>query len=86
MLLAEEGLLRVDDPFVAAVHFAALTTAGLTTYYGPPALGDESTSASVVSGVEAFLHGYATPPRPRTASGAGTSSLKRVLLRPTAAE
>lgn len=61
--LAGEGLLRVADPFVAAVHFAALTTAGLTTYYGAPAPGGEGTAASVASGVEAFLHGYATPPR-----------------------
>ena len=61
--LADRGLLRVDDPFVAAVHFAALATAGLTTYYESPALGDEHTNTSVVTGVDAFLNSYAAPAR-----------------------
>ena len=59
--LAEGGLLRIDDPSVAAVHFAVLVTAGLTTYYGTPALGDEHDA--VVTGVDAFLNGYAATPR-----------------------
>lgn len=59
--LTDAGLLRIDDAHLAAVHFAALATAGLTTYYGAPGPGDER--AGVEAGVEAFLHGYATPPR-----------------------
>lgn len=61
--LVDGGLLRVDDPLVAAVHFAALVTADLTTYYGAPAPGDPRGVDAVAAGVEAFLHGYATPPR-----------------------
>ena len=60
--LADGGLLRVDDPSVAAVHFAALVTAGLTTYYGAPALGERAVDA-VIAGVDAFLYGYAATPR-----------------------
>lgn len=61
--LADGGLLRVDDASRAAVHFAALATADLTTYYGAPAPGDPGGGDAVAAGVEAFLHGYATPPR-----------------------
>lgn len=61
--LANGGLLRVDNLLVAAVHFAALVTADLTTYYGTPAPGDLGGVDAVAAGVEAFLHGYATPPR-----------------------
>ena len=61
--LADGGLLRVGDPSVAAVHFAALVTADLTTYYGAPAPDDLGGVDAVAAGVEAFLHGYATPPR-----------------------
>lgn len=61
--LADGGLLRVGDPSVAAVHFAVLVTADLTTYYGAPAPGDLGSVDAVAAGVEAFLHGYATPPR-----------------------
>ena len=61
--LADGGLLRVDDASRAAVHFAALVTADLTTYYGSPAPVDERGVDAVVAGVEAFLDGYATPPR-----------------------
>lgn len=31
--LPDGGLLRIGDPSRAAVHFSALVTAGLTTYY-----------------------------------------------------
>lgn len=62
--LADEGLLRVDDPLQAAVHFSALVTAGLTTYYGTPALDDEHAGVdAVAAGVDAFLNGYAATPR-----------------------
>lgn len=61
--LADGGLLRIDDPSRAAVHFSALVTAGFTTYYGTPALGDERTSDAVIGGVDAFLNGYAATPR-----------------------
>lgn len=61
--LADGGLLRIDDASRAAVHFAALVTAGLTTYYGTPALDDEHASDAVVAGVDAFLYGYAQAPR-----------------------
>jgi len=61
--LADGGLLLIDDPSRAAVHFAALTTAGLATYYGTQAPSDEGAGEAVEAGVEAFLHGYATPAR-----------------------
>lgn len=57
--LADRGLLSLDDPSRAAVHFSALATAGLTTYYGTPPPGDEDASHAVIAGVDAFLNGYA---------------------------
>lgn len=60
--LADGGSLRVDDASLAAVHFAALATADLTTYYGAPAPGSVRGDA-VAAGVDAFLNGYAAAPR-----------------------
>ena len=61
--LADGGLLRVEDASAAAVHFVALATAGLTTYYGVPAPGDDQAGRAVETGVGAFLNGYAATPR-----------------------
>jgi AcrR family transcriptional regulator len=62
--LAEQGLLRVEDPAQAAVHLIALTALPITTRarYGepPPIKGD--TTRIITAGVHAFLHGYATDP------------------------
>ena len=58
-----QGLLRLDVSSRAAVHFSALVTTGLNTYYGTPPPGDERVSDGVVAGVDAFLHGYAATPR-----------------------
>lgn len=60
--LADGGSLRIDDLSLAAIHFAALVTADLTTYYGAPAPGSPRGDA-VAAGVDAFLHGYAAAPR-----------------------
>ena len=60
--LADGGSLRIDDASLAAIHFAALVTADLTTYYGAPAPGSPRGDAVAV-GVDAFLHGYAAAPR-----------------------
>jgi AcrR family transcriptional regulator len=56
--LADRGLLRIDDPEQAALHLALLVSAGNV----PPGISAPTKSeitATVKSGVHAFLHGYA---------------------------
>ncbi|WP_345639359.1 TetR/AcrR family transcriptional regulator [Rugosimonospora acidiphila] len=59
--LGERGLLRLDDPERAAVHFAVLTAAEVTarTYHGALPLPEAEIHRLADSGVRAFLHGYA---------------------------
>jgi AcrR family transcriptional regulator len=52
---AADGLLRVDDPLRAALHFSLLISGANPSYRGDPV--DDLTEA-VTSGVRAFLHGY----------------------------
>lgn len=68
---AEQGLLRAVEPFRAAGHLVALTSAELTSQYQP--WGDPPTEDMVDdalrAGVAAFLHGYVTVSDP-TPTGA----------------
>ncbi|WP_157467232.1 TetR/AcrR family transcriptional regulator [Frankia sp. QA3] len=57
--LADAGLLRIGDPAVAAVHFIALATAGVSMRpYGSPPLDEGQTREAVRVGIDAFLNGY----------------------------
>lgn len=62
--LTRDGLLHVSSPPRAAIHFMALTTAGMTTgrYGSAPLTGDQLTE-NVRAGVDAFLNGYGTGTR-----------------------
>jgi AcrR family transcriptional regulator len=58
---ADHGLLAVADPFRAAAHLVALTSAELTLQYTPwgdPA-DEPSLDESIAAAVRAFLNGYA---------------------------
>ncbi len=55
--LAAEGLLRVDDPMRAALHFSLLISGANPSYLGARMTPEEITEA-VTTGVHAFLHGY----------------------------
>jgi len=55
--LAERGLLRIDDPDRAALHFALLISVTNPSYRGAVA-PEEDIAEIVTSGVRAFLHGY----------------------------
>ena len=55
---AEDGLLRVDDPMRAALHFSLLISGANPSYLGARMTPAEITDA-VTTGVHAFLHGYA---------------------------
>lgn len=55
--LADEGLLRVDDPMRAALHFSLLISGANPSYLGARMTPEEVTEA-VTTGVHAFLHGY----------------------------
>ena len=55
---AEPGLLRIDDPMRAALHFSLLISGANPSYRGGSMTPDEVTEA-VTTGVHAFLHGYA---------------------------
>jgi len=55
---AADGLLRVDDPMRAALHFSLLISGANPSYRGGRTAPDEITEA-VTTGVHAFLHGYA---------------------------
>ncbi|WP_051342938.1 TetR/AcrR family transcriptional regulator [Pseudonocardia spinosispora] len=67
---ARQGLLREVEPFRAAGHLVALTSAELTSQYRP--WGDPPTDAEVDdalrAGVAAFLHGYVSDPTPTGAA------------------
>jgi AcrR family transcriptional regulator len=79
-VFAEHGLLRVEDPFRAAGHLVALTSAELATPMSPWArpLTEEQTEDALYAAVHAFLHGYAAvsgPPagRPGVSDATGES-------------
>jgi AcrR family transcriptional regulator len=55
---ADDGLLRIDDPMRAALHFSLLISGANPSYRGGSMTADEITDA-VTTGVHAFLHGYA---------------------------
>jgi AcrR family transcriptional regulator len=55
--LAEDGLLQVDDPMRAALHFSLLISGANPSYLGARMTPEEITEA-VTTGVHAFLHGY----------------------------
>lgn len=55
--LADQGLLRVDDPDRAALHLSLLVAVANPSLPGA-ALSDEEITEMVASGVRAFLHGY----------------------------
>ncbi|MFC5261730.1 TetR/AcrR family transcriptional regulator [Kribbella qitaiheensis] len=54
---AADGLLEVDDPLRAALHFSLLISGANPSYRGETLTTDEITEA-VTTGVHAFLHGY----------------------------
>lgn len=56
--LADQGLLRIDDPEWAAIHFVRLTTGGKRVPQAT-ALTQQEITEMVTAGVHAFLHGYA---------------------------
>ncbi|HEY7484947.1 MAG TPA: TetR/AcrR family transcriptional regulator [Streptosporangiaceae bacterium] len=55
--LADRGLLRIDDPEQAALHFSLLISGLNPSYRGSVVPADE-TAKVVASGVRAFLYGY----------------------------
>lgn len=55
--LAGEGLLRIDEPLRAALHFSLLISGANPSYLGARMTIEEITEA-VTTGVHAFLHGY----------------------------
>lgn len=59
---ADRGLLTVADPFRAAAHLVALTSAELTLQYTPwgDPMDEPSLDQSIAAAVRAFLNGYAT--------------------------
>ena len=56
--LAEQGLLRIDDPDRAAVHFMLLVQGAIPFHHGIGATREAEIAGIVTSGVHAFLHGY----------------------------
>lgn len=55
--LADDGLLQVEDPMRAALHFSLLISGANPSYLGARMTPEEITEA-VTTGVHAFLHGY----------------------------
>ena len=55
---AADGLLRIDDPMRAALHFSLLISGANPSYRGGSVTPDEIKDA-VTTGVHTFLHGYA---------------------------
>ncbi|MDQ3628511.1 MAG: TetR/AcrR family transcriptional regulator [Actinomycetota bacterium] len=55
--LADRGLLNIDDPDRAALHFTLLVAVHNPSYRGAP-LADREIDLMVRAGVRAFLHGY----------------------------
>jgi len=58
--LAEEGLLTIDDPDRAAVHFMLLVQGSIPFHHGIGATRQAEINEVVIAGVRAFLHGYAS--------------------------
>ncbi|MDQ3223886.1 MAG: TetR/AcrR family transcriptional regulator [Gemmatimonadota bacterium] len=56
--LAEQGLLRIEDPDRAAVHFMLLVQGAIPFHHGIGATREAEIDEIVTSGVRAFLHGY----------------------------
>jgi AcrR family transcriptional regulator len=58
--LADRGLLRLDDPHRACVHFSLLTTGEVRSrgYRGALPVPAKEIAASATAGALAFLHGY----------------------------
>jgi len=56
--LAEQGLLSIDDPDRAAVHFMLLVQGAIPFHHGIGATREAEIAEIVTSGVHAFLHGY----------------------------
>lgn len=56
--LAEQGLLRIDDPDRAAVHFMLLVQGAIPFHHGISATREAEITEIVTAGVRAFLHGY----------------------------
>jgi AcrR family transcriptional regulator len=56
--LAEQGLLRIDDPDRAAVHFMLLVQGAVPFHHGIGATREAEIDEIVTAGVHAFLHGY----------------------------
>jgi AcrR family transcriptional regulator len=55
---AADGLLRIDDPMRAALHFSLLISGANPSYRGGSMTPDEIKDA-VTTGVHTFLHGHA---------------------------
>ena len=53
--LAADGLLRIDDPLRAALHFSLLMSGANPSYRGS---APDDISVVVTTGVHTFLHGY----------------------------
>jgi AcrR family transcriptional regulator len=62
--LAEQGLLRIEDPDRAASHFVLLAATEITnrSYYGAIPLPEDEVTRISGAGVRAFLHGYLPHP------------------------
>ncbi|MFD3515314.1 TetR/AcrR family transcriptional regulator [Streptomyces sp. NPDC058657] len=58
--MAEDGMLRTDDPRQAAAHFLQLISGEIIdrSYYGALPLPPEEVNGLIRSGVQAFLRGY----------------------------
>ncbi|MDQ3783410.1 MAG: TetR/AcrR family transcriptional regulator [Actinomycetota bacterium] len=56
--LAEQRLLRIDDPDRAAVHFMLLVQGAIPFQHGLGATRESEIDEIVTSGVRVFLHGY----------------------------
>ena len=56
--LADRGLLRIDDPDRAAVHFMLLVQGAVPFHHGLGATRETEVTEIVTAGVHAFLHGY----------------------------
>jgi AcrR family transcriptional regulator len=68
-VFAEHGLLRVEDPFRAAGHLAALASAEVPSPLSPWAspVTEEHLEDALRAAVRAFLHGYAAVIEPPSA-------------------
>jgi AcrR family transcriptional regulator len=57
-MLADRGLLRVDAPDRAALHFSVLISPPNPSFRGPSAAAEQEIEENIIAGVRAFLHGY----------------------------